>query len=240
VVAPKPPWHREPRRRATKPQLSQGLIVETALKILAAEGLEAVNMRRVAQELETGAASLYAHVANKNELGELMYDRVLGEAPVPEADPERWAEQLAELLRGEVRAMVAYPGIARVAWQTMIPVGPNALHHAEGLLAILRAGGLSLRQAAFAGDALALYTKANAYEASMWTFGEVDETEVAQRSQQMKAYMSSLPETSFPNMLQLLDFFNAENAQERFDLALEMFIAGLTHLAAKNAATKDP
>jgi AcrR family transcriptional regulator len=210
------------------------LIVETALKILAAEGLEAVNMRRVAQELETGAASLYAHVANKNELGELMYDRILGEAPVPEADPEKWAEQLAELLRAEVQAMVAYPGIARVAWQTMIPVGPNALLHAEGLLAILRAGGLSLRQAAFVGDALALYTKAYAYEASMWTFGEVDETEVTQRSEQMRAYMSSLPETSFPNMLQLLGLFNAGNAQERFDLALEMFIAGLTHLAAKN------
>lgn len=234
MEAPKPPWHREPRRRATKLQLSQELIVETALKILAAEGLEAVNMRRVAQDLETGAASLYAHVANKNELGELMYDQILGEAPVPEADPARWAEQLAELLRAEVRAMVAYPGIARVAWQTMIPVGPNALLHAEGLLAILRAGGLSLRQAAFAGDALALYVKANAYEASMWTFGEVDETEVAQRSRQMHAYMSSLPETSFPNMLQLLGLFNAENAQERFDLALEMFIAGLTHLAAKN------
>lgn len=234
MAAPRPPWHREPPRRASKPQLSRELIVETALKILAAEGLEAVNMRRVAQDLETGAASLYAHVANKNELDELMFDRILGEAPVPEADPARWTEQVTEILWAQVQAMVAYPGIARVAWQTMVPVGPNALAHAEGMLAILGAGGLSLRQAAFAADSLSLYAKAYAYEASLWTFGEVDEGDVAQRSRQMREYMSSLPETSFPNMLRIGDLFNAGTARERFDLALEMFVAGLEHLAAKN------
>jgi hypothetical protein len=36
-------------------------------------------MRRVAQELETGAASLYAHVARKSELHDLVYDRALAD-----------------------------------------------------------------------------------------------------------------------------------------------------------------
>jgi AcrR family transcriptional regulator len=208
--------------------------VETALKILAAEGMDAVNMRRVAQELETGAASLYAHVSNKNELGELMFDRILEQAPIPVPDPARWTDQITEVLRAQVQAMVAYPGIAQVAWQTMVPVGPNALRQAEAMLAILRAGGLSLRQAAFASDALSLYAKAYAYEASMWRFEQVDEDEMAHRSQQMLDYMNSLPESSFPNMLRITDVFDAESARERFELALEMFVAGLIHLAAKD------
>ena len=57
--------------------------MKTALEVLAKEGLDAVTMRRVAQELETGPASLYAHVSNKDELAELMLDAVLADVPLP-------------------------------------------------------------------------------------------------------------------------------------------------------------
>jgi AcrR family transcriptional regulator len=227
VEVPNPPWHREPRRRASKPQLSQELVVKTALGILAAEGIDAVSMRRVSQALDTGPASLYAHVSNKDELDELMFDRILGEVSLPTPDPDRWAEQVKEILRGQVKAMLAYPGIAKVAWRTMVPVGPNVLRHGEAVLALLRAGGLSLKQAAFAGDALSLYTKAYAYEGSVWKSGEIDPADVARRGEQMTEYMNSLPPQAFPNMLQLGAFFNEETASDRFEFALDMFLSGL-------------
>jgi AcrR family transcriptional regulator len=230
MEAPNPPWHREPRRRASKPQLSQQLVVTTALDILAAEGIDAVSMRRVAQTLDTGPASLYAHVSNKDELDELMFDRILADVPLPEPDPDHWAEQVKEVLRGQVKAMLTYPGIAKVAWRTMVPVGPNILRHGEAVLALLRSGGLSIKQAAFASDALSLYTKAYAYEGSAWSSGEIDKAEVAQRGKQMVEYMSSLPPHAFPNMLGLGDFFSAETADERFEFALDMFLGGLIHL----------
>ena len=44
--------------------------------VLRKEGIDGVSMRRVATELSTGAASLYAHVANKDELVELLFDEV--------------------------------------------------------------------------------------------------------------------------------------------------------------------
>jgi AcrR family transcriptional regulator len=234
VTVPPPPWRRAPRRRAAKPALSQELVVKTALEVLAKEGLDAVTMRRVAQELETGPASLYAHVSNKDELAELMLDAVLADVPRPEPDPARWDEQVKELVRAQIRAMVAHPGIARVAWHIAVPVNPSSLHLGEAMLTLLRAGGLDLKQATFAGDALALYAKAYAYEASGWTWGEIDEADVTERGEQMMAYMRSLPAESFPNMLRIGEFFSAETAAERLEFALDMLLAGLKAIAAKN------
>jgi AcrR family transcriptional regulator len=208
--------------------------VKTALEVLAKEGLDAVTMRRVAQELETGPASLYAHVANKDELAELMLDAVLAEAPIPDPDPARWDEQVKELIRGQIRVMVAHPGIARVAWDIAVPVTPSSLRQGEAMLALLRAGGLTLKQATFAGDALGLYAKAYAYEASGWTWGDIDEAETARRGEQMVAYMRSLPPESFPNMLHIGEFFSAETATERLEFALDVYLAGLKVVAAKN------
>jgi hypothetical protein len=71
------PW--QCATRSARPRLSADLIVRTALDVLAREGIGAVSMRRVAQELETGAASLYAHVARKSELHDLVYDRALAD-----------------------------------------------------------------------------------------------------------------------------------------------------------------
>jgi AcrR family transcriptional regulator len=237
VEIPNPPWHREPRRES-KPQLSQELIVKTALEILAAEGIESVSMRRIARALDTGPASLYAHVSNKDELDELMFDRVLAGVPLPQPDPERWIIQLKELLRGHVQAMLAYPGIAKVAWSTTVPVGPNVLQHGETILALLRAGGLSIKQAAYAADALSQYTRAFADQGS--ASGDIDEADVARRGKQMWEYMNSLPPGTFPNLLRVGEFFNAETASERFQFALDMFLGGLANLAESRSVTTRP
>ncbi len=208
--------------------------MKTGLEILAKEGFEAVTMRRVAQELDTGPASLYAHVSNKDELAELMLDAVLADVPLPEPDPDRWDEQVKDLVRAQIRVMVAHPGIARVAWDIAVPVTPSSLQQGEAMLALLRAGDLGLKQATFAGDALSLYAKAYAYEASGWTWGDIDQAETAKRGEQMVAYMRSLPAESFPNMLRIGEFFSAETATERLEFALDTYLAGLKVLAAKN------
>nr|WP_276204598.1 TetR/AcrR family transcriptional regulator [Amycolatopsis vancoresmycina] len=205
--------------------------MRAALIVLDDEGFDAVTMRRIAQELETGPASLYAHVSNKDELAELMLDTVLADIRIPEPDPARWDEQVKELVRDQIQVMAAHRGIARIAWDIAVPVTPNSLKQGEAMLALLRAGGLSLKQATFAGDALSLYAKAYAYEASGWTWGEIDQAEAGERGRQMVAYMRSLPAESFPNLLQVGEFFSAETAKERLEFALEAFVAGLKAMA---------
>lgn len=226
---PEPPWR--PARRPVRQPLGRDLIVDTAMEILAAEGIDAVSMRRIAQALSTGPASLYAHISNKEELYELMFDRVLGGIELPEPDPERWREQLKELCRAEVRAMTRYPGIARVMTEMLIPVGPNALRHAEAALAIFRAGGLSERDAAFAFDALSLYAKAYALEVSRWH--QSDAGELAERGRQISAYMSALPPDAFPNLLGIGPLLNEHTAEERFEFAVDAFLGGIAAMATR-------
>jgi AcrR family transcriptional regulator len=226
VELPEPPWRSAQRKPARQP-LNRDLIVDTALSLLEKEGLDALSMRRVAQALQTGPASLYAHVRNRDELLELMFDRILGDLPLPAPDPERWRAQVKELCLAQVHAMLAYPGIARAVLNAMIPIGPNALRHGEATLAILRAGGLSAREAAFAFDALSLYCKAFAAEAGIWKSADFDPAEMAERARQMADYMNSLPAGAFPNMLAVGEFFSGETAYERLGFALDTFIAGL-------------
>jgi len=68
---------RSTRDRPAKAPLSEEAIVDAALAILKAEGLEAVSMRRVAAALDTGAGSLYVYVDGRDGLLEAMFDRII-------------------------------------------------------------------------------------------------------------------------------------------------------------------
>jgi len=98
---PEPPWARGPEDRpARRVSLTREGIVDAALVVLDRDGIEGFSMRAVAEELGTGAGSLYWHVRGKEELLNLMVDRVIGELEVPDPDPPRWQEQAKELAQG--------------------------------------------------------------------------------------------------------------------------------------------
>src|SRR5271155_1475467 len=105
---------RSTRDRPAKAPLSENAIVDAALAITRTEGLDAVTMRRVAAELDTGAASLYVYVRNRDELLRAMMDRVA--STVPRLAPERgcWREQVHDLMHGFRDALESYPGLASV------------------------------------------------------------------------------------------------------------------------------
>ena len=63
-------------RAAPKERLTTERIVDTAMALMAEQGYEAVSMRSLARALDTGPASLYAHVANRDELDQLVIDRI--------------------------------------------------------------------------------------------------------------------------------------------------------------------
>jgi AcrR family transcriptional regulator len=69
-----PPWSSARRRR--RRQLTREAITEAALELVDAEGLDALSMRNVAERLGVQASALYGHVSGKQELIQLMLDRV--------------------------------------------------------------------------------------------------------------------------------------------------------------------
>jgi AcrR family transcriptional regulator len=222
--APLPPlpWHKAPRAAPRRP-LTREAIVEAALQLLDREGIDAVSMRRVAQVLDTGAASLYQHVGNKDELVALVFDRVTGEVPLPpQGDPARWPEQLSEALTNVWRAMMAHRGIAAVAIGS-IPSGPNALAFTERLTGILLAGGLTRQQCAWAVDNLFKFVTADAYEQSLFDSASAKETHYPE----IERYFRSLPPERFPHITSMLDQLFTGDGEQRFAFGLDMMIAGL-------------
>ncbi|MFI0453754.1 TetR/AcrR family transcriptional regulator [Actinomadura sp. 6N118] len=230
---PAPPWRK--RRRSTpakaKQPLSQDLIVDTALRILDAEGLDAVSMRRVAQELDTGPASLYAHVSNKEELLEILLDRVSGEMRLPEPDPERWREQIKEVAYEIHRVLSAHADIARVPLG-MIPTGPNALRINERVMTIMLAGGVPPQIAAWAVDRFYLYINSDAYEGSIHVTKQrasgLEPAEyIARFLGQVREYFTSLPADRFPVTVRHAPELMSGDGEDRFEFGLELIIRGL-------------
>jgi AcrR family transcriptional regulator len=214
---------RAPRERA----LSRDAIAVTALEIVDREGLDALTMRTVAHALGTGAASLYAHVASKEELLELVIERVIGEVPIwGEPDPQRWQEQLKEYARAIRSVFTRHRDLARASF-ARIPLGDNALRGSEWMIAVMRAGGLPDQVIAYACDLLPLYVMAVCYEEGLYGDATTPE-DFARYTGDLRNYFASLPTDRFPNVVSLAGPRTAGAGQdERFEFGLDVLVRGL-------------
>jgi AcrR family transcriptional regulator len=224
---PPPPWRRSRKASRQRRPLSRELIVDTAMRILDAEGIDALSMRRVAMELRTGPASLYAHVTGKDELLELMIDRVVGEIEMPEPEPARWQEQIVESAQAAHRVWTRHPGIARAALAN-IPVGQNSLRYGEATLAILRAGGVPDEQAAWFLDRLALYVLADAFEESLHRErGRHTQADAQEYVAQIRDYYQRLPADRFPIITSMVEPLTSGGGDQRLRFGVELMVRGL-------------
>jgi AcrR family transcriptional regulator len=228
MTLPPLPWESRSRKAPVRRTLSRAAIVDAAVKVLDQEGVAALSMRRVAQELGTGAASLYAHVANRDELEALVFDQISEEVPVPTVKPETWREDLHQLLRDTVDVLRRHPGAASLA-MGRIPLGPNALARTEVMLALLKAGGVSDRMAGFAVDLLYLYVTATALEESIYLQRGQTEESMREYFTQVAGYLRALPVGRFPHLVALVDPILEGGGDERFELGVEVLISGLVH-----------
>ncbi|MCX5212776.1 TetR/AcrR family transcriptional regulator [Kitasatospora sp. NBC_00240] len=231
---PAAPWRKGRAGKQPAPQrmpLSADLIVDAALRIAGAEGIDALTMRRIAQEFDTGPSSIYAHVINKDELLDLMLDRVAAGIQVPKADPEHWQEQARDVARAIYQVFSANADVARIALAT-IPTGPNMLRVTEGLLAVLVAGGVPIQHAAWSVDRILLYISADAYEGSQFMARQresglpIHEFGPAFR-EQVRTFYASLPSESFPCTSANADILTTGGGDERFEFGLDLILTGL-------------
>ncbi|HZT15590.1 MAG TPA: TetR/AcrR family transcriptional regulator [Gaiellaceae bacterium] len=228
-----PFWQRYPAergRRRGRPPITREAIVETALRLLDRDGLDQLSMRRVADALDTGPASLYWHVGSKDGLLDLIFDRVIGEQEVPDPDPERWQEQVKEIAANARATILRHRDIVRISIGRY-PMGPNALRHTERALAVLRAGGVPDRLAVT--GLWLLFAVVNGF-----TLDETVDlgTEGAQPVSQELAnlardYLASLPADRFPNLVAVADHWSVADSDSRFELLIDLFVEGLAKRA---------
>jgi AcrR family transcriptional regulator len=218
---------RSRRDRPAKPALSREAIIDAALAIVREEGVDALTMRRLAQSLDTGPASLYVYVANRDALWELLFDAALASVTTEPTDPQRWREQLHELAARTVHMMaVEYPGMARLA-MAHIPVGDNSLRVVESMLSLLKAGGVSDQAAAYAADLIGSYTTAIAFEQSLYATLYSDPEHVEREVGRITERFADLSPERYPTLAALSEKMTMGDGEERFSLGLDVIVNGL-------------
>ncbi|OPC77273.1 transcriptional regulator [Embleya scabrispora] len=126
-------------------------------------GCEAVSLRRVAQALETGPASLYVYVRDRQELMALVLDHAVADVVVPDEGVGGWRPRLELLVGRIVAALAAHNDIASVGLRDALP-GPHGLRLTEEMARLLRTGGLDDDACSWAIDLLGQYIYSTALE----------------------------------------------------------------------------
>jgi AcrR family transcriptional regulator len=162
---------RSRRERPAKPALSREWIIAQTIEIMHTEGLEKATMRRVAQALDTGPASLYVYIANTAELHAAVLDDLVGSLPGDRGGD--WRERIESLLRAYSEVLFAYPGLARSAL-VLRPSGPNSVRLFDRILGLLLDGGVAADRAAWGADLLVLHVTASAAEHSTPSPDDID------------------------------------------------------------------
>ena len=121
--------------RAAAAAITADDVVDAALTVLITEGLDKVNMRRVAAELGVSPIPLYNRIGNKDALLDAMAARIASEFVLPVDEGEHWTDYARRWCHGLRERLLAVPDnrlLLRAGRESMVAA-------ADPLIAILRA-----------------------------------------------------------------------------------------------------
>src|SRR3954454_21207006 len=130
------------RPRGRPPTLDREAVLETAIRLLDAEGVQALTMRRLASELGVSAMSPYRHVGSKDELLMVLVDRLAARLVYPARPPDPKGSMLV-LWSTIYDSLAEHPWVPEVLARRRM-MAPSVLDAIEEIHAALRAAGLSI------------------------------------------------------------------------------------------------
>jgi AcrR family transcriptional regulator len=218
---PPPPWARPlrtGRRRAPRAPLDRGRIVEAALRIVDADGVDALSIRRLSTDLGTAPMSIYWHVRDKAELLDLVGESVLEGIDVPTTVGD-WREDLRAVHRAMLDAVLRHPNTADL----MIGrarYGAAGIALFERLLSILLGAGLEPEAAFDAYQSLYLFLLGYIATASRTPA-------FVEGQRQGVLYLRSLDPAAFPSIGAVAPVVGARVPRAQFEVGLDVVIEGI-------------
>jgi AcrR family transcriptional regulator len=213
------------------PQLTKDKVIEAAVALADREGIEAVTMRRLADELGAGAMSLYHHVPNKQALLDGMVDRVFSEIELPSTELD-WKEAMRRRATSTRQALRRHQWAVGRMEATKSP-GPNDLRLHDAVLGVLRHGGFSVPMAVQAYSVQDAYIYGFALQEKTVPFGNEELKEVAtERVHQIETRMADLARI-YPNLAEVVGGYVAKEGfgeSDAFEFGLDVILNGLEAL----------
>ncbi|MEV5898024.1 TetR/AcrR family transcriptional regulator C-terminal domain-containing protein [Nonomuraea fuscirosea] len=209
------------RTRGQNAGLTRQAILEAALALADRDGLKALSMRRIGQELGVEAMSLYQHVANKDALLDGLVEQIFTRAAPPLAEAESWQEGLREYARALLRILLAHPNVIPLV-VSRPAITPQNHGLMENALHTLRAAGLPPERAL---DML--------YAVTGFVVGHVAILAGGGDGRSPSRGIQPIPEEELrqtPLLAQATQVRRSSDSDPRFDFALESILRGFDTL----------
>lgn len=208
--------------------LSREQILQTALRMADEGGLEALSMRKVAQELGVKAMSLYNHVANKDDIIDGIVDLVVSNIELPRFDLD-WKTAMRQRAISAHEVLLKHPWAA-MAIMSRINVGPAMLRYVDTTIGCLRQAGFSWEMADHAWNAI----DSHIYGFTLQELNfPVEATEYAETA---GSFISHIPPDQYPYMHQLSLYIidGSYDGLHDFEMGLDFILDGLDRLRDRN------
>jgi AcrR family transcriptional regulator len=136
-------WNtREHSGLGRKAGLSVDQITSAAIEVADADGMDSLSMRSVAERLGVGTMSLYRHVSSKEELLDLMVDRVNGEVRHGDENHGDWRSRLEQVARSNRSMFEHHPWLLKL-FPRRPPQGPGVIAKYDAELRTIEGIGLT-------------------------------------------------------------------------------------------------
>jgi AcrR family transcriptional regulator len=217
------------QNQAKLPTLDRRAILQAALRLVDADGLGALSMRRLGAELGVEAMSLYYYIPSKAALTQGLAEIALGELRLPPQglSPDDWPTALRDAARSFRSLGFAHPNVFPLLAQIGLD-NPAAYPPTEAVLALLRSAGFDEQLAFTAFSTIKSYVVGHV----LWILGDalvgkgqairIDDPRFATRYPQLEAY---------------LPYIGDCDEEVEFERALDVLIAGLQVLKASRASS---
>jgi AcrR family transcriptional regulator len=212
----------------TRTQLSRERVLRAAVEYADRHGLEALSMRKLADELGAGAMSLYHYVPNKTDLIDGMVDIVFGEIELPTTDVD-WKTAMRR------RAVSTREALNRHRWavghmEGRTTHGPSNLRLHDAVLGCLRAAGFSIELTVHAYSVQDSYIYGFALQETDMA-SETAEDFAAEAQRQMREYAAVLAD--YPHLVEVVGGHVAKTGydyESEFLFGLDLILDGLDRL----------
>jgi AcrR family transcriptional regulator len=188
------------------------------------EGIAALSMRKLAQELGVEAMSLYNHVANKDEVLTGMVDAVASEIAVPSGEAD-WKMAIRTIATSAYETLLRHPWAGSL-WMRQMP-GPARLRHFEAVLGSLRDAGFSKDLTYHAYHILQSYVLGYTLQVLAYRTLAIEELVDAAAT-----FVRELPAEEYPHFAEhVMQHMEPRLADESaFELGLDLVLDGLERL----------
>jgi TetR/AcrR family transcriptional regulator, tetracycline repressor protein len=212
-------------------RLSKATVVERALALADELGLEALTIRRLAQDLGVTPMALYWHFRSKEELLAGLGDQVWAEIDADIDPAADWPAQLRGLMESLVAVLRGHPSASQLLMAGQKLHGEASLAVTETALAVLARGGFSPVQASeIARSALWTGLILVMGEPGFDPAGTPEER--AEQMRQDKIRLAMLPPDRFPFVVEAAGPLTAcDDPDFHYRFGIDMFIAGVVAVA---------